>query len=302
MDSDGRKQPYPDMSNGNRVYPNEILSPRRVMPVTGLGMYPPASYGSYPGVADASSLWPPDSGLGRYPPPNPSQLGLNYAAQEPASQDGGAWDKNPLLGNLHKSIVRLHGAAQFCYSSAMLGQYILGSFLGVVESIRNVRSTLDEHRKVHISILKSLKSIALKIRDMALTRGALQEGEGTPEVRRQRSRKTRRYVISLVHKLVVISAPWIALALITRLAYQESLSAATKPKKEISFARVVSDFVPFLNGQLELKAGEIVAILEMSSNYGGGCVWWRGRKEDGSEGYFPSIKVELLKKKVEMDA
>jgi peroxin-13 len=69
---------------------------------------------------------------------------------------------------------------------------------------------------------------------------------------------------------------------------------------QLEFCRALYDFIPE-NPQveLELRKGDLVAILSKSDPSGNPSQWWRVRTRDGRSGYVPSTYVEIIPRRVE---
>lgn len=69
---------------------------------------------------------------------------------------------------------------------------------------------------------------------------------------------------------------------------------------QLEFCRALFDFVPE-NPQveLELRKGDLVAILSKTDPSGNPSQWWRVRTRDGRSGYVPSTYVEIIPRRVE---
>jgi len=75
---------------------------------------------------------------------------------------------------------------------------------------------------------------------------------------------------------------------------------------QLDFCRVVYDFVPDTSatgGQLtpgidlDVKKGDLVAVLSKSDPMGNASEWWRCRARDGRVGYLPSPYLEVIQRK-----
>jgi len=79
--------------------------------------------------------------------------------------------------------------------------------------------------------------------------------------------------------------------------------AALDPSK-LEFCRVLYDFSPAAQGQasmvegvdLEVRKGDLVAVLSKSDPLGNPSEWWRCRARDGRIGYLPSTFLEVMRR------
>lgn len=69
---------------------------------------------------------------------------------------------------------------------------------------------------------------------------------------------------------------------------------------KLEFCRALYDFVPENPSmELELRKGDLVAILSRTDPSGNASQWWRARTRDGRTGYIPSTYVEILPRKLD---
>lgn len=67
---------------------------------------------------------------------------------------------------------------------------------------------------------------------------------------------------------------------------------------QIEFAKSLYNFVPENNKiEIELKTGDLVAIISKVDPMGNPSQWWKVRTRDGKVGYAPSNYLELIKRK-----
>lgn len=78
-------------------------------------------------------------------------------------------------------------------------------------------------------------------------------------------------------------------------------SVSSIDPSQLEFCRALYDFVPE-NPQLELelRKGDLVAILSRNDPLGNPSQWWRVRTRDGRSGYIPSTYVELIPKRIQV--
>lgn len=72
---------------------------------------------------------------------------------------------------------------------------------------------------------------------------------------------------------------------------------------QLDFCRVVYDYTPDTQGQapqpgidLDVKKGDLVAVLAKSDPMGNASEWWRCRARDGRVGYLPSPYLEVIRR------
>lgn len=73
---------------------------------------------------------------------------------------------------------------------------------------------------------------------------------------------------------------------------------------QLDFCRLLYDYVPDATGaqatpgiDLEVKKGDLVAVLSKSDPVGNPSEWWRCRARDGRVGYLPSLYLELIQRR-----
>jgi len=76
--------------------------------------------------------------------------------------------------------------------------------------------------------------------------------------------------------------------------------AAIDPSK-LDFCRVLYDFTPETGASvqgvdLEVKRGDLVAVLSKSDPMGNSSDWWRCRARDGRTGYLPAVYLEVARR------
>ena len=72
---------------------------------------------------------------------------------------------------------------------------------------------------------------------------------------------------------------------------------------QLDFCRLLYDYTPDTQGQppqagidLDVKKGDLVAVLAKSDPMGNASEWWRCRARDGSVGYLPSPYLEVIRR------
>ncbi|CAG8820357.1 22208_t:CDS:2, partial [Cetraspora pellucida] len=66
--------------------------------------------------------------------------------------------------------------------------------------------------------------------------------------------------------------------------------------QNLEFCRALYDFKGESSMELNLKRGDIIAILNKNDMFGQPSQWWRGRLRSGEQGMFPSNYVEIINK------
>lgn len=198
-------------------------------------------------------------------------------------------ERESSLNSLSKSINRLLCVAQFFYSTAILSQYALGAFLGIVDSFKNLAAFVGisgpGSSKCSVTFLQRIYGI-LSPQLKALFGSVSASCASRP-----------RKGVRAIWNAATLCLPLFAVAFVIRYAYALSLIEPPEHSKEcIGFARVLRGHLGLCHDEISLDPGELVAILEADNRWvRGNAVYWKGRKENGDVGYFPSDAVELLK-------
>lgn len=86
---------------------------------------------------------------------------------------------------------------------------------------------------------------------------------------------------------------------------RQLLAAQPIDPAKLEFCRVIWDFSPESRGNdvvqgvdLEVKKGDLVAVLSKTDPLGNPSDWWRCRSRDGRMGYLPSTFLEIARKPV----
>jgi len=86
---------------------------------------------------------------------------------------------------------------------------------------------------------------------------------------------------------------------------RRQLVAAQQPldPSKLEFCRVLYDFSPAAQGQaavqgvdMEVRKGDLVAVLSKADPLGNASEWWKCRARDGGIGYLPATFLEVLRK------
>ncbi|KAI5467367.1 Peroxin 13, N-terminal region-domain-containing protein [Mariannaea sp. PMI_226] len=82
-----------------------------------------------------------------------------------------------------------------------------------------------------------------------------------------------------------------------RLQLAQNQGRAFDPSK-LEFCRLLYDFLPQSNNamELEVRKGDLVAVLSKEDPAGNPSEWWQCRSRDGRQGYLPSTYLEVLKR------
>jgi peroxin-13 len=83
-----------------------------------------------------------------------------------------------------------------------------------------------------------------------------------------------------------------------RLQQQALMHQQPIDPSKLEFCRLLFDFLPQPNTgvELEVRKGDLVAVLSKNDPAGNPSEWWQCRSRDGRQGYLPSTYLEVLKR------
>lgn len=112
----------------------------------------------------------------------------------------------------------------------------------------------------------------------------------------------------LMFLAAVVGLPYLLGKLIRSMASQQQAEMGMNGEgpidpSKLDFCRALYDFVPE-NPQveLELKKGDLVAVLSATDPSGNPSQWWRVRTRDGRSGYVPATYVEVIPRQAPLEA
>ncbi len=196
----------------------------------------------------------------------------------------------------------------------------LGSILGIFTLLRYVRTLLAKvtGRPPPADATSLTPSAFASFQGLSPSSGALPDGQPTP------SRKP-----FLIFLAAVVGLPYLMTKVIRSLARQneqqnrynpdggmvlgpdgqplpdEQVHQPIDPSK-LDFCKLLYDYTPesMTQGQqptagidLEVKKGDLVAVLSKSDPMGNASEWWRCRARDGRVGYLPGVYLEGIQRK-----
>lgn len=184
----------------------------------------------------------------------------------------------------------------------------LGSILGIFTLLRWVRVALAK---------VTGRPLPASASDLTVSNFAAFEGRGGP--RRGGARPSKKPFLFFV--VAIFGLPYLMTKLIRSLARKEEErkrilgasgelasaaavdaitgGAAQMDPTKLEFCRVTFDFTPEAsNGvELEVKKGDLVAVLSKADPMGNPSQWWKCRARDSRVGYLPSPYLEVITRK-----
>lgn len=213
------------------------------------------------------------------------------------------------------------GFAQMLESTYMTTHSSFYAVVAVAEQFGNLRDTLGHVLGIY-TIMRWMRTLIAKITGrpppadaMALTPASFARFEGrhaadgAPGSPAKPSRKPLIFFL-----LFAFGLPYLMTKMIRSMAAsheeeerkRQQLAAAPIDPSKLEFCRVLWDFSPESGGgdavvkgvDLEVKKGDLVAVLSKTDPLGNPSDWWRCRSRDGRMGYLPSTFLEVARRPV----
>lgn len=191
--------------------------------------------------------------------------------------------------------------------------------VAVAEQFGNLRDTLGHVLGIY-TIMRWMRSLIAKVTGrpppadaMALTPASFarfegRHAEGAPGS--SPSKPSRKPLIFFL--LFAFGLPYLMTKMIRSMAAsheeeerKRQLQAQPVDPAKLEFCRVLWDFSPESRGEavvqgvdLEVKKGDLVAVLSKTDPLGNPSDWWRCRSRDGRMGYLPSTFLEVARRPV----
>lgn len=190
--------------------------------------------------------------------------------------------------------------------------------VAVAEQFGNLRDTLGHVLGIY-TIMRWVRTLIAKITGrpppadaMSLTPASFArfEGRNAPDGPPGAAKPSRKPLIFFL--LFAFGLPYLMTKMIRSMAAtheeeerRRQLQAQTIDPAKLEFCRVLWDFSPETRGDavvsgvdLEVKKGDLVAVLSKTDPLGNPSDWWRCRSRDGRMGYLPSTFLEVARKPV----
>ncbi|KAK7698090.1 Peroxisomal membrane protein PAS20 [Diaporthe eres] len=215
------------------------------------------------------------------------------------------------------------GFAQMLESTYMTTHSSFYAVVAVAEQFGNLRDTLGHVLGIY-TIMRWMRTLIAKVTGrpppadaMALTPASFArfEGRHAADGSPSPSKPSRKPLIFFL--LFAFGLPYLMTKMIRSMAasheeeerrrqLQQAQAQAIDPSK-LEFCRVLWDFSPEAGGagdavvkgvDLEVKKGDLVAVLSKTDPLGNPSEWWRCRSRDGRMGYLPSTFLEVARRPV----
>ena len=279
------------------------------------------NYGSYGGYGSYSSSYnSPYSRYGGGMYGGYGGGGMGYGGmigQDPNSLRGGLEQSTAATFQLIESMVgAVGGFAQMLESTYMATHSSFFAMMSVAEQFGHLKNSLGSILGI-FAIMRWARKFLAKL---AGAKPSTTDNNGltlkdfmkfSQSSGNNRSNAPRPSFKPLVFFLAaVIGFPYLLGKLIRTIAsHQETnqhllMDNSTKlDPADLEFCRAIHDFIPE-NPQieLELKKGDLVAILSKQDPLGNPSQWWRVRTRDGRSGYIPSTYVEIIPRRIQQES
>ncbi|EWC45517.1 hypothetical protein DRE_05375 [Drechslerella stenobrocha 248] len=269
-------------------------------------------YGAYSGYGGGYAGYGMGGGYGGFG-------GMGQDPNDPNSLMRGMENSTAATFQMIESIVGAFGSfAQMLESTFMATHSSFFAMVSVAEQFGNLRTTLGQILGI-FAVIRWIRAGWAKLTGRPIPASV---GELTPDAfasftggasgapgHRSKSPSKKPFVIFLV---AVFGLPYLMGKLIRALASkqeeedrrrQEAMNAAAggqsldlaDPMKKLDFCKVLYDFAPENPAvELEVKKGDLVAVLSKLDPLGNASQWWKCRTKDARIGYLPEPYLEPL--------
>jgi peroxin-13 len=243
-----------------------------------------------------------------------------------------SWNQNTAATfQVMESIVRAFGGfAQMLESAFMTTHSSFFAMVSMAEQLGNLRHTLGSVLGIY-ALLRWMRTLLAKITGRpppadatALTPQAFSHfmsgGKGSvtlPDGSPAPPRPSRKPFIMFA--IAVFGLPYLMSKLIRSMAASQEEAARkqqemglsyTAPNgeqvpidpKKLDFCRVMYDYTPSdqsVGMDLQVRKGDLVAVLSKTDPMGNASQWWRCRSRDGKVGYLPSPYLQMVQRPVQ---
>jgi peroxin-13 len=211
------------------------------------------------------------------------------------------------------------GFAQMLESTYMATHSSFFAMVSVAEQFGNLRDTLGSILGI-FTMLRWIRTLIAKIRGRpppadatALTPAAFARFEGRTIIGpdgnpvaapTKASRKPLLFFLAAAFGIPYLMSKMIKTLAATheeeerRLQQQALEQQQPVDPSKLEFCRLLYDFLPqpSTGVELEVRKGDLVAVLSKNDPAGNPSEWWQCRARDGRQGYLPSTYLEVLKR------
>ncbi|KAL2124750.1 hypothetical protein VTJ04DRAFT_1115 [Mycothermus thermophilus] len=288
------------------AYTSPYGSPYSRLGGYGTGMYGGGMYGAYGGYGGmAGGMYGPGMYGGMAGDPNnPESLTQRFNMSTAAT-----------FQMLEGIVGAFGGFAQMLESTYMATHSSFFAMVSVAEQFGNLRDALGSVLGI-FTLMRWIRTLIAKLtgrpvpvdaKSINSTSFSRFEGRNAPDGARplKPSRKPLLFFL-----LAAFGLPYVMSKIIRSLAHNAEeerrrhlVAAQTLDPSQLEFCRVLYDFTPATQGQavvqgvdLEVRKGDLVAVLSKSDPLGNPSEWWKCRARDGRIGYLPSTFLEVMRR------
>ncbi|CCU83128.1 peroxisomal docking factor component Pex13/hypothetical protein [Blumeria hordei DH14] len=247
--------------------------------------------------------------------------GMGADPNDPNSLTNGLTQNTQATFQMIENIVGAFGGfAQMLESTYMATHSSFFAMVSVAEQFGNLKNSLGSILGI-FTLMRWLRTLFAKLTGrpppsdaMSLTPRAFARFEGrkslpdgSPASSARPSKKPLLFFAAAAFGLPYLMAKLIRVLAASQDDEQRRLAAAGQlvslqidPSK-LEFCRVIYDFTPESGAavkgvDLEVRKGDLVAVLSKSDPLGNPSDWWRCRARDGQMGYLPGVYLEVAKR------
>lgn len=240
-------------------------------------------------------------------------MGGMYGAN---GQDGGFAESTQATFQLIESIIGAFGGfAQMLEATYMATYSSFFTMISVAEQFGNLKNTLGSFFGI-FTLIKYFKKIMNKLtgglindKNLKIDANEFSKFESR-KIKEETSKKVKKISLKplFIFLAMVIGTPYLLKKLVLYLSKQRNIPINNQlvqggplPELDISkiqFGKALYNFIPENKQiELELKQGDLVAILSKQDPMGKESKWWRVRSRDGKTGYIPGNYIEIIERK-----
>lgn len=231
--------------------------------------------------------------------------------------DGGFAESTQATFQLIESIIGAFGGfAQMLEATYMATYSSFFTMISVAEQFGNLKNALGSFFGI-FTLIKYFKKIANKLsgggKNLKIDVKEFAKFESKSLKEDHATKKVKKISLKplLIFLAMVIGTPYLLKKLVLYLAKQRNIPINNQLLEggpphahqdvdigRIEFGKALYDFVPENRQiELELKRGDLIAILSKLDPTGAESKWWRVRSRDGKTGYIPGNYVEIIQRK-----
>ncbi|KAI8341125.1 Peroxin 13, N-terminal region-domain-containing protein [Chlamydoabsidia padenii] len=264
-------------------------------------------YGSSYGMGGMGGMYGGMGGYNRFG----NQMGGMYGPEEPGLTQQMEMGTRATFQVIEQIVGAFGGFAQMLDSTFMATHSSFMAMVGVAEQLGHLKSYLGQVFSI-FALYRLVKRVFNKITgrtEPAAMEMNLAEFQQFEQAAAQPKMSRKPLWVFLA---MVVGIPYLMHKLIQRISSNQQLQQQQMMQQQgilpgqqeqqidpskLEFARATYDFTAESPMELNLKKGDIVAILSKTDpNTNATSQWWRGRLRDGTMGMFPANYVEIVQK------